>query len=78
MELLFALDLLLIGALFWTLALQRWEAALGALFALLGSLPLLFLLTGGMFRWSAALLCAATMTGGGLLAWRDAERHGDE
>lgn len=68
MELILALDLLLLGALFWTLVLRRWEAALGCLLALTGSLPLLFLLMGGAFRWSAASLWVLTLLGGGLIA----------
>ncbi len=74
MELVLALDLLLLGALFWTLVLRRWEAAFGALFALAGSLPLLFLLMSGAFRWSAVSLCAVTMVGGGLIALRPLRR----
>ncbi|OAN57194.1 hypothetical protein [Sphingomonas sp. TDK1] len=76
MELLFALDLLWLGALFWTLASRRWEAALGALLALLGSLPILILLMGGAFRWSAAMLCVFTTLGGGLLVWSDVRGEG--
>lgn len=67
MELVFALALLLLAALSWLLLLRRWEAAFGALLALLGTLPLLFLLLGGSFRWSAALLCVLSVTAGGLV-----------
>ncbi len=70
MELVFALDLFLAAALFWALALRRWEAAGGALLALAGSLPLLLLLLRGEFRASAALLCLTTLAGGGLILVR--------
>ncbi|MBO9712517.1 hypothetical protein [Sphingomonas sp.] len=77
-ELLIALDLLAMAAMFWSLVLRRWRATAGAALILAGSWPLLHLALAGELRLGPLLLLAAALLGGGALLVADfaGERRG--
>jgi hypothetical protein len=69
-QLLFALDLLLLAAVFWAVATLKWRMAAGLGLILLGSTPMLVSALAGQIRPAGLLIFLVSISIGILLSGR--------